>query len=227
MITELCNIVPSRSRPHNIERMVQAWYDTEATSKLMVMVDEDDPTLDGYFSATDGHTFAQLIVGPHEGLVATLNRGALSAAQFFPYVSFMGDDHLPQSLRWDQRFRDVLFGLKTGFVWGNDLHEGELLPTAIWMTSNIIKRLGYMATPTFRHMYVDLVWRDWGDNIGFSRYLEDVVIEHLNASWDKAPTDAQYESTWPLIETERPIYDAHIAGDEHREIAELRQLASA
>ncbi|HEU0117487.1 MAG TPA: hypothetical protein VFR09_02535, partial [Alphaproteobacteria bacterium] len=41
-------ILPSRMRPASILRFIDAWYKTGASTKLLLLVDADDPTLADY-----------------------------------------------------------------------------------------------------------------------------------------------------------------------------------
>jgi hypothetical protein len=93
---------------------------------------------------------------------------------------------------WDARIRTCLSG-GPGIVYGNDLLQGELMPTAVAMTSDIVTTLGYMAPPTMVHLCVDLVWKDWGVGMQRITYLGDMVIEHLHPAAGKAVLDAGYE----------------------------------
>jgi hypothetical protein len=90
----------------------------------------------------------------------------------------MGDDHFPRTHGWDQAYLDALRELGTGIVYGNDLLQGHRLPTQCAMTADIVRRWGYMALPTLRHMYVDNFWRDLGNAADCLRYLPEVVVEH-------------------------------------------------
>jgi hypothetical protein len=65
-------------------------------------------------------------------------------------------------------------------VYGNDLLQGANLPTAVFMTSDIIRALGWMVPPSLQHLYVDDSWRDLGRSAACLQYLPDVVIEHVH-----------------------------------------------
>jgi hypothetical protein len=60
----------------------------------------------------------------------------------------MGDDHRPRTKGWDQAYLDALRELGTGIVYGDDLLQGEKLPTQCAMTADIVRALGHMAPPT-------------------------------------------------------------------------------
>jgi len=109
-------------------------------------------------------------------------------------VGFMGDDHRPRTVGWDAAYLNVLYNLGTGLVYGNDLLQGEIIPTQVAMTTDIPKTLGYMIPREFQHLFVDNVWKDWGNGIQRLEYLPDVVIEHLHPLAGKAVMDGNYEA---------------------------------
>ena len=125
-------------------------------------------------------------------MVEALNMtaGHLPSHQAAFAVGFMGDDHRPRTVGWDKEYLDALRELGTGIVFGDDLYQGDKLPTQCAMTSDIVRALGYMAPPTLTHMYVDNFWRDLGTEADCLYYLPDVVVEHMHpivgkAEWDE------------------------------------------
>ena len=93
---------------------------------------------------------------------------------------------------WALRFLDELDRLGTGMVYGNDLIQGENLPTAIAMTSDIVTALGYMVPGGLVHLEIDTAWKLLGQAIGRITYLPDVVIEHCHPIAHKAEWDEGY-----------------------------------
>lgn len=191
-MNDLAVIVPTRGRPGNAFRLLQAWKTTGAVCDLWFAVDQDDPQLADYQSAD---LWAHAMVCKSDGMAAVLNETAARVVHAGRrYVGFMGDDHLPTTTRWDHRIVAELDRLGTGIVYGNDLMQGERLPTAVFMTADIVRTLGYMCPPGFRHLYLDNCWKTWGEQLGRLAYLSDVVIEHLHPqAGGKAEWDSGYE----------------------------------
>lgn len=180
-------VVPSRTRPHNIARLLQCWEDTGATAKLMVLVDDDDPTLDEYLTGPN-HS---LKIGPRQRIGPLLNEWAPKLAQHFDVVGFMGDDHAPRTEHWDQRILEA--STPWSVVYGNDLFQGPNIPTAVFMGSALIRELGYMNPPGCEHLFLDNAWRLMGEYLGTLTYLEDVVIEHVHYLRGLAAEDELYQ----------------------------------
>jgi hypothetical protein len=196
---ELTVIVPSRGRPGALEEMAHAFEETVQGDgvHLLFAVDADDPELSEYrHAAKRAGLHLYVSENPERSMVACLNRAARDAVAFghFPYaIGFMGDDHRPRTVGWDTAYLNALRQLGSGIVYGDDLVQGERLPTQCAMTADVVRALGWMAPPGLRHMYVDNFWRDLGIQAGCLRYMRDVVVEHLHPVAGTAETDAGYE----------------------------------
>jgi hypothetical protein len=222
-------VVPSRGRPRNIAALADAWTATQATADLIVAVDDDDPTCGEYFDVVASHPRFDLVVGPRLGMVGSLNKVAVAHCEMYDAVGFMGDDHLPRTAQWDQRVCEALAEIGTGIVYGDDLLQGERLPTAAFMTSDIIRTLGWMSPPGLRHLYVDNAWRSLGCALEALRYLPDVVIEHMHPVAGKAESDAGYEAVnasevWQLDKAE---YRRWLSDDCENDAEHVRQAIAA
>lgn len=220
----MCVIVPTRGRPESVHRLVAAFSATGATADLWLGIDEDDETAEDFFEfdAWGGDLISTK--SPRTNMVGTLNALAAQAADIYDLVGFCGDDHLPRTENWDQRIANSLNC--TGIAYGNDLFQGQRLPTAVFMTADIIRTLGYMAPSTFQHLFIDNVWKDWGQAIRRFTYLPDVVIEHLHpqagkAEWDEGHIRVNAGDVW---EHDEKAYKAYCAEQEPADIAKLRAL---
>lgn len=215
---DLLVIVPSRGRPGNIARLLDAWGSAEAA--LLVACDDDDPTLHDYEAL--GYDFFS--VGPRLGLAGTLDDQARLFAGSFSYLGFMGDDHLPRTEGWDGQVAETLKELRSGFCYANDLLQGEMLPTAVFLTSNIVTTLGYMCPPGCRHMYLDNGWLAWGRGMERIRYLPDVIIEHLHPCVGKAEPDASYNETGALMGADGAAWSEYSTAGLEADLVKLRAL---
>lgn len=190
---ELCFVVPSRGRPESVDKLIAAWEATGARAHLLFGLDSDDPTLEEYERELERQARPEVSweINPRLRMIGTLNLLAVDAADRFAAIGFMGDDHRPRSVGWDVRFAECLSG-GTGIAYGNDLLQGEALPTAVVMTSDIIETLGYMSPPCLVHMCADIAWLEWGRGIDRITYFSDVIIEHMHPGIGKAKVDTSY-----------------------------------
>lgn len=194
MAMNMCVVVPTRGRPENMLRLAQAFKDTKAEAHLYGVIDNNDPKWDEYYEHTD---YLQIPASNETGGCAkSLNTGAVSLLDItkyplYDYFVFMGDDHIPRTQHWDRELQKALLG-KTGIVYGNDLLQGENLPTAFAMTRDIVNELRGMTFPKCKHLYFDNFVKQLGIDLGYLKYLPDVIIEHLHPVAGKAEMDEGY-----------------------------------
>lgn len=233
-MSDLLVIVPSRDRPGNIAELLATWRaTTTGTARLLVAVDDDDPSLAAYRGLAilpDGHeTGMELVVGAREGLGPTLNRLAVERAQHHFAIGFMGDDHRPRTPGWDAAMDAALREMGTGLVYGNDLFQREALPTAVAMTSDIIQTLGYMHPPGLIHLFLDNYWLGLGQQLGRIRYLPDVVIEHVHPLAKTAEWDAGYRevNSTAMYARDHATFLRWVREDSAAAVAKLREMIAA
>lgn len=190
-MADLTVIVPSRGRPQAMAELIRSFVETcTADTHLVIAVDADDPALSDYHDLSA--TASTMVVAPAPStMVKTLNYAARMIGDSFA-VAFMGDDHRPRTVGWDSTYLNHLRELGTGIVYGNDLLQGERIPTQAAMTADIVRALGHMAPDMLAHLFVDNYWRDLGTSVGCLRYLPEVVVEHLHPFAGKAPMDEGY-----------------------------------
>jgi hypothetical protein len=201
-------LVPSRNRPASVARLLQAWADTGATAALVVLVDDDDPDLPGY-TALDIPT---LHIGARRRIGPLLNDWAPLYAATHDVVGFMGDDHVPRTPGWDQTILDN--STPWSVVYGDDLFQGQRIPTAVFMGSALIRELGYFNPPGCDHLFLDNAWKSYGTTLDTLTYLPDVVIEHVHYMANKATEDGLYrEVNAPaMYDHDRAAYAAWQSG---------------
>lgn len=226
---DLLMVVPSRGRPDNADAVVNAWQATSAgQSELCFVVDRDDPDCSEYQSRLADTPGVQVHLFGGTGMVAALNDAAVQFAGRYRYLGFMGDDHRPRTAGWDAELVEAMAGRPVALAYGDDLLQGEAMPTAVAMTSSIVSALGYMAPPTMTHLCVDLVWKLYGERLGALTYLPDVIIEHMHPANGKAPRDAGYERVNSLetVAADSSAYYAYVedGGQLDKDVATLRNL---
>ena len=178
-------LTPSRGRPANALRLRDALRETCAGEwRLWLGVDSDDPALDEYRALAGRDTFVRSEGRMH--LSAWTNYLADLASDDLrddDWLASLGDDHLPRTPGW---------------AYGNDLLQGEGIPTAWVQHADLVRGrgmspgLGWMMLPACEHLGVDLAVRDLGRAAGRIAYEPAVVVEHLHFVNGKAADDATY-----------------------------------
>ncbi len=152
MIVVLC---PTRERPHAALDMARSFRKTAAlfSTELILVVDESDPTLAQYQTIpllTNSSSTA--LLPPNAIRIMKVEGGSLTDAtneaarrvwDDNDIIGHVGDDHRFVTPGWDRTVTRVLD--EPGVAYGNDLLQGPVLPTAVFMSSVIPRTLGWFA----------------------------------------------------------------------------------
>ena len=187
-MADLAVLVPSRGRPQNVARLIEACAKTcRADTILHFGFDQDDDALPVNLTAAAG---ALITVRPRMGLAHWTN--CLSALhEDASWQASIGDDMVPLTDGWDERLCEAAG--PNGMAYPNDRRRNDI-PEAVVISTSLIRALGWFCEPSLSHWYVDAVWADIGRAAGCLRYLPDVVVEHRhpNVPGSGARPDATY-----------------------------------
>jgi hypothetical protein len=195
-------IIPSRNRPKNVAEITKCLVEQSVDIDICFGLDNDDASVYDYLPGIIYERNQRLMMN------GTLNLIANKYVDNYKFLCFMGDDHRPRVFGWDKILSDPLIK-KPGFSYGNDLIQKEFLPTAVVVSSNIIKSLGYMAPPVLKHIYLDTFWLDLGNAIDSINYFEDVIIEHMHPYLKKSLVDTTYSESWALVDNDKAMYEKY------------------
>lgn len=193
-------VMPSRGRPERARSAIDALRRTTSlvSTALVLVVDADDPLVDEYrrlrWSGFGPETWLMVLEPEVTGdLVRATNTASLRviAEQPDAIVANLGDDHLSRTWGWDEK---MIAALATpGIAYGDDRLQGENLPTAPFISPEIIRALGWYALPTCHHLFIDDAWKALGIATGTLRYVPEVVIEHEHPATGRVEWDDGYE----------------------------------
>ena len=179
----LAILLPTRGRPANLERFLEAVNKTADDVSTYIRLDKNDPFIEDYEKVLK-NTPGSLVVryGRRVGFGRSLNELAKqAAADGMEYLGMFGDDVVPSTPHWDTRLIESLKG-ELGVAYGDDglrnRHPLDL-PTHYIVPTEVYRRLGYLSPPGFRHLYLDNVARDIGRFLGNFQYVP-VSIRHLH-----------------------------------------------
>ena len=191
-------IVPSRGRPEAIDAVADAWRDTGAWRRavMLVALDDDDPAV--YPPRSEAWIWTLRV--DTSGMAPTVNAAArLVVEGGAQWVAVLNDDHLPRTPGWVGRYIEALEELRAelgvGVVYGDDLLRGKSLCTEWAVTASWVTTLGRMIPALVRHQHADTSVRDLARAAGCLRFLPDVVNEHMHPTagkreWDETTTAA-------------------------------------
>lgn len=210
-------VMPSRGRPERAYSAIDAIRQTAVliSTSVILAVDANDPCWYDY-AAIAGQRRLQAgpevtlvtLRGDETGdLVRATNTVSMRVARSDPdsIIGNLGDDHFCRTPGWDRLITEAL--TQPGIAYGDDLLQGQNLPTAPFVSASIVNALGWYFLPTLRHMFVDDALKTIGEAAGILRYLPDVVIEHLHPGAGKAQIDAGYVRADASTEADRQAFD--------------------
>jgi hypothetical protein len=196
-------------------RLFEAINATADFTELIFAIDADDVAEYGdLMHATAGVNNVKIVIAARMGMNGTLNHWANWMAPDYDYICFMGDDHLPITAGWDTKLCEAI-GKEAGIAYGNDLLQGENLPTAVVMSSRIIRCLGFMSPPALKHLFLDNFWLAMGKALGNANYCPDVILEHLHYINGKAAHDERYAAVnnAEMHNADEAIFAEYMAND--------------
>ena len=227
MRADLVILTPSRSRPASVERLINACHKTcQARTALFFAFDRDDPQLDENLKAVRKAPLStRWVVGPRDTLSGWTNAMARMAVTEARALASLGDDHVPQTTGWDVKLLDVISSSGgTGIAYGNDLLQGQNLPTAPVISAEIVAALGWFCEPSLTHMYVDNVWRVLGQEARCLYYVPEVVIEHVHHAARKAQPDAVNWEAEAKLQADCAAYQRWLDVNREYDVATVREL---
>lgn len=204
-------ICPTRGRPAKSVEALESFETTKTLNgtALVFVVDEDDPLLDKYLEVLPAHNVE--INETLGSMNAALNASATLHASIgiYDHLGFIGDDHRFRTPGWDEKMVKGLESAGGGFAYGNDLYQGQNLPTHILMNTSIVGALGWMGLPGARHLWLDDTWKELGLGVDRLFYFPDVIVEHVHAFAGKAPMDEGYErvNSREMIDHDRAVFE--------------------
>lgn len=216
-------LVPTRNRPHSINRLVTSAFETAATEiEFVVYVDDDDPAREENLDVLN-RPGVQVIGGSRVVLSEMWNRCWEHSSH--DVAMHCGDDIIFRTANWDTRVLETFdeYPDKLVFVHGEDGFQHERIGTHGFLHANWVRTLGYFVPPYFSSDYNDLWLTEVADALGRRRYLPDVYTEHMHPVAGKGTWDVTHQER--LARHQRDdvagIYAAHTA-DRMADVAKLR-----
>jgi len=181
-------ILPTRSRPHNLERLAMHWRYTDATAPVCVYLDTDDPALSEY-RALDLPPDWTIHIGERAPYNPVWHINNRHYAQFpnQPWYGHINDDMVPRRYHWD---RELIETAGANLIaYGDDLLQGRRMCTFPVIGGDLVRRVGRLM---FDGINIDTAWMLLGFKYGLLRYRPDIILEHLHWTNGKAPKDDTY-----------------------------------
>lgn len=187
-----CWLLPSLNRPSLLKEFIQSYIDTESTTDVWVLVDEDD--IAQYRDIELPKTFMLIDTGKAVTMGDKV-RHVWDSFHSFHWVGILNDDHRPRTKKWDQTVISQILG--HNLVFTNDGYVNVNGPAriagAICFSGKWLRTLGYMFLPGQHHLYSDDLWQTLCGRANCANYLHDVLVEHKHAYNHPELRDATFE----------------------------------
>jgi hypothetical protein len=190
-------IIGTRSRPHLAVRAFDALKEVSEISDFVMIINKDQVDL---YPQIEGVTTEVV----DDGLGCNGKANAIVHKYWDKYetISAIDDDTIVHTQGWDKILCQPIKDIGYGVSYGNDGIQGEILPTKVTISTNIVKALGFWVPSVLFHSYADNFWKKMGQTIGSLHYFPDVSLEHLHWTNQKSEYDETYKSNTPEIVAE-------------------------
>lgn len=218
-------LLPSRQRVGNLKRFFRACRETGLTTPGLVLVNEEELRRDRIAYAPVNLDLPETwqVVGVTAACFHDALRAAWGIVKDLPWAGLLQDDLVPQTADWDQKLVARLNGWNV--VSASDGRGTGRMHGAIAWSGDLLRAMGWMYPPGFKHLYGDDVWETLGRETLCWTYRHDVVTHHLNETY-QASADATARTIRAHSEPDRKRFETWLArekGDCVRRIAALRE----
>ena len=179
-------ILPTRSRPHNIDRLLRIYVETNASTPVWMRIDEDDPLVKAY---SVNHPNWSVTVGRRKPL-SDIYAEAFERFKNATFFGFIGDDVIPKTNKWDARLIEIAGS--DGMSYPSGGHEDYSGAPHFVLGGDLVREIGWLALPGLDRLYIDQTWHDIAEFKGVLRHVPEVVLFHKHFSNGGALMDRTY-----------------------------------
>jgi hypothetical protein len=179
-------ILPSRGRPHNINRFIAAYKRTYASSLVIVYVDADDPMLKQYQMIRYPEKVMPCVLSTRLGIGGITER-AFQVNRHDSYYGFLADDVVPMTHEWDLKLIEAA-GTKE-LAYPDDGIYHEAIATHPVIGGDLVRAVGFLSLQGCKSYYIDTFWSTLTHHLGIRHYLPDIVYQHNQNHHDQTATD--------------------------------------
>ena len=192
--------IPSRQRPHRLNKLIAACRVTQMSTPAAVLIDDDDPCLTAYLNLPIPEDWF-VSVGEPDGLSGIYNR-AFRAHPREAWYGVLCDDVVPETPEWDLKLIEAAGLDGMAVPAGGETTGGS--PHFV-LGGDLVRDYGWLALPGLSRLYIDTVWTDIADERSVYRAMPGVSLRHEHFSNGLALMDATYRK--PLAAEDRKIYE--------------------
>lgn len=190
---QLAIIVPTKNRLLRYNEFLDSYK--ENGSEVSVVY----PVLDRIEQNSYSEKFP-ILVDDNSTLVHKLNYTSKILCGY-DYYAFMADDLVIHTKDFDKRIIEIFeANPHIEIIYWNDRIHKEKYCNHWTMRASTVKRIGFFALPTCKHMYIDNFWMTVGKDTNSIYYADDIDIEHKHWS-----AGAEMDDTYRLTSNEETM----------------------
>lgn len=198
LMPDITILLPTRGRPFLVKRLFESLARTATDPgkiEIILYLDADDTA--SHLLGHDGLCVIR-IIRPHGSDMGAIFKESYRSSSG-RYIMLMNDDAVFVTKGWDERVRAAFMAFPDdiAFVYGNDMDQGEKVPTFPMLSSAACEVMGGVCPAHYRNIHIEShlidVFRQL-KALGHDRivYLDDVIFEHMHYLVGKAPCDNIY-----------------------------------
>jgi hypothetical protein len=187
--------------------MVDAFVANGGEGPGLVLLDEDDAMLGGYYQAPRPRNWAMVQAG--RATLSERYNWAFAAFGFADWYGFLADDVVPETPGFEKMLVEAAGS--DGMAFGDDGINGGDHATHFVLGGDLVREFGFLSLPGLSRLYIDTVWNDIAISAKRRYYLPHVKLTHRHFSNGKALMDSTYKK--PAKAADRAIYETWRAGN--------------
>ena len=171
----LLTICPTRNRIQLFREMYDS-FKTTSSSAMIVALDEDDPQFEEYkdFLTENHQPFFECM----PDTVTNHFNMCYRCLPNYDFYHLTNDDVLYSTKDWDVKAMNLLTEKGGGIAYGNDMLQGQNLPTFPIISKAVVDAVGWIQEPGLERLCGDCVWNEIGRMAKCLHYMPDLLIEH-------------------------------------------------
>ena len=193
--------LPSYGRPAALKKFASA--PGGVPSDIVVICNEDDPTLPGY------HAWSPwpIELAPAGSRLGDIWRSLMVKYPDEAFYGFLGDDHEPITPGWHTDLIEAAG--KTKIAYPNDQQAFPVFRGICVVGGDLARAMGTLCPPGIRHNYHDNFLETIGRTFGLMVAMKDVIVLHRHPLFDVTiERDATYQRGSSDIDQDRLTFEA-------------------
>lgn len=218
-------ILPSRERTTNLKRLFRSFREFGISTPGLVLVNEDELIRDKakYDSLDLPKDWS--VRGVRASCFYDAWRAVFDEIKSLSWVGLLQDDLVAASPGWDEKLISALNGWNV--VSADDGRGTNRMHGAIAWSGELVRALGWLYPPGFRHLYGDDVWETVSRETGVWSLRHDSITRHLNETYSVSG-DRTAARIMRHTEHDKARFESWLKGGEKDEmVAKIRALQAA